>query len=135
MQIDLQLSFSFLNTSAPQGCVLSPLLYSIYTHFCRSHSSSVSLVKFADDTSVVGLISNNNETASRSEVEQLVEVVLVVVQNKNSHSTSQKPRSWLLISEGRRSPPPSLHETGSTDLFHRVMPWLTIQLRQLPGES
>lgn len=62
----------FLNISAPQGWILSPLLYSVYTHFCRSHSNSVLLFKFADNTSVVGLITKNNETVYCSEVEELV---------------------------------------------------------------
>ncbi len=52
-----------LNVGAPQGCVLSPLLYSLYTHDCVSSHSSTSIVKFADDTVVLGLISNNDETA------------------------------------------------------------------------
>ncbi len=52
-----------LNIGAPQGCVLSPLLYSLYTHDCVSSHSSISIVKFADDTVVLGLINNNDEAA------------------------------------------------------------------------
>ncbi len=60
-----------LNVGAPQGCVLSPLLYSLYTHDCVSSHSSTSIVKFADDTVVLGLISNNDEAAYLDEVERL----------------------------------------------------------------
>ncbi len=60
-----------LNVGAPQGCVLSPLLYSLYTHDCVSSHSSTSIIKFADDTVVLGLISNNDEAAYLHEVERL----------------------------------------------------------------
>ncbi len=60
-----------LNIGAPQGCVLSPLLYFLYTLDCVSSHSSTSIVKFADDTVVLGLISNNLETAYLDEVERL----------------------------------------------------------------
>ena len=49
-----------LNTGAPQGCVLSPLLYSLFTHDCVAMYASNSIIKFADDKIVLGLITNND---------------------------------------------------------------------------
>ena len=60
-----------LNTGAPQGCVLSPLLYFLFTHDCVATHASNSIIKFADDTTVVGLITNNADTAYRMEVRGL----------------------------------------------------------------
>ena len=60
-------------TGAPQGCVLSSLLFSLYTNGCLSKHPSVKRIKFADDTTMPGLISNNDETAYRTEVQDLVD--------------------------------------------------------------
>ncbi|KAK3572729.1 hypothetical protein QTP86_006989 [Hemibagrus guttatus] len=60
-----------LSTGVTQGCVLSPLLYSLYTYDCVATSSSTNIIKFADDTAVLGLISNNNEMAYLKEIKNL----------------------------------------------------------------
>jgi hypothetical protein len=51
-----------LNSGTPPGCLLGPLLYSLFTHDCVAMHTSNSIIKFADDTTVVGLITNNDET-------------------------------------------------------------------------
>ncbi|KAK3543371.1 hypothetical protein QTP70_018383, partial [Hemibagrus guttatus] len=50
-----------LSTGAPQGCVLSPLLFTLLIHSLNH------IIKFADDMTVVGLVSKNNESAYREE--------------------------------------------------------------------
>jgi hypothetical protein len=53
--------------------MISPLLYSLFTHDCVATYVSNSIIHFADDKTVVGLITNNDETAYRVEVRALAE--------------------------------------------------------------
>ena len=55
--------FTSTNTGAPQGTVvlLAPFLFALYTADCRSIDESCPLVKFADDTELVGKISNDDD--------------------------------------------------------------------------
>lgn len=48
------------NTGAPQGCVLSPLLFTLYTSDCRCVSQGCKLIKYADDTALVGCCVNDD---------------------------------------------------------------------------
>jgi hypothetical protein len=41
-----------LNTGAPQWCMLSPLLDSLFTHHCMARHT---IITFTDDTTVVGM--------------------------------------------------------------------------------
>lgn len=65
-----------LNTSpvisdSPQGCVPSPLLYSLYTYDYASTHPNNTIIKFADYMTLDGLISSQDESVYRDEVKQL----------------------------------------------------------------
>ncbi|KAK3538606.1 hypothetical protein QTP86_007674 [Hemibagrus guttatus] len=58
--------FQHISTGSPQSCVLSPpCIFSLYTNGCTSGHQSVKLLKFADDTTLIGLISDGDESAYR----------------------------------------------------------------------
>ena len=51
-----------MNTGVPQGCVVLPILFSVYTNEVVFTSALLSLVKFADDTALVASSPGQKQT-------------------------------------------------------------------------
>ena len=90
-----------LNTGVLQGYVLCPLLYSLFTHDCMA--THVCLLTFADDTTVVGLITGYNESAYRDEGSDLA----VWCQSNNLSFNVSKTKELIVTTgkEGASTPP------------------------------
>ena len=52
-----------LSTGTPPGCVLSPTLFTLYTYDCGTSRPQTKLVKFADDSVLLGLIYGDESRA------------------------------------------------------------------------
>ncbi len=82
--------------------MLSPLLFTLLTHYCTAMFSFNHIIKFGNDTSVIGLISNNDEMNYREEVAQLTEWCGA---NNLSLNVRQRRLWWTLGRNSGNHPP------------------------------
>ena len=62
-----------INIGSPQGCVLSAVLFILYTNGLIAKNKNCYIIKYADDTAIIGLITDGNEEDYISEVDSVVE--------------------------------------------------------------
>lgn len=104
-----------LKTGAPQGCVLSPLLFTLLTHDFIPKENSSLFIKIADNTTVVGLVTSDDETSYREEVDSLV------VQCEDNNLALNVDKTKELLVDFRRVPPEHLPLTNNGVEVERVV--------------
>ena len=100
VRVDNTSATLILNTGAPQGCVLSPLLYFLFTHDCVARHDSNTIIKFPDD---------NNETAYREEVRDLA----VWCKDNNLSLNVSKTKEMIVEYRKRRAEHTPIHIDGA----------------------
>ena len=84
-------------------------MYSLFTHDYVAMHASNSIIKFADDTTLVGLITNDNEIAYREEGRALG----VGRQENNLTLNVNKPKEMIVYFRKQQREHPPIHIEGT----------------------
>ena len=98
-----------VSTGTPQGYVLGPLLYTLFTYDCAPTQRNTTVIKFVDDTTLIGLIAGGAETDYREEVAQLVSWC----HTSNLSLNAEKTKEMIVVPRRRRVEHSPLHIGGA----------------------
>ena len=79
------------------------MLYSLFTHDCLSCHVHTKILKFADDTTVIGLITNSDESEYRDQVNKLISWC----NDNNLELNVNKTKEMIVDVRRKKSSPPS----------------------------
>ena len=88
------------STGAPQGTVLSPFLFTLYTSDFTHNSTLCHLQKFSDDTAIVGRVSEGNEMEYRGVITDFVDWC------QQNHLILNTSKTKEIVIDFRRKPSP-----------------------------
>lgn len=98
------LNTNTLSTSFHQGCVLSPFLFTLPTYECTARFTDSRTVKFADEITVVGLITGGDESMYKEKVKLLVEWC------SDNNLTLNVDKTKEMVDDFRRSQQNHMHQ-------------------------
>ena len=112
------------STGAPQGTVLSPVLFTLYTSDFKHNSESCHVQKYSDDTAIVGCIRDGQDGEYRSLVEDFVRWC------RANHLQLNTTKTKEMVVDFRRSRPPmqQISIEGSGVEVVRAYRYLGLQL-------
>lgn len=98
-----------VSTGSPQGCCLSPKLFTLYTHDLLSSHDNTIIIKYADDTTILGLIKEGDESGYRSVVNYIIDY------GETNDLILNTDKTREIIVDFRKHPPPlqPLHIKGT----------------------
>ncbi|TWW54569.1 RNA-directed DNA polymerase from mobile element jockey [Takifugu flavidus] len=100
------------STGVPQGTVLAPFLFTLYTADFSYSTSSCHLQKFSDDSAAVGLITDGDDTEYRELIQGFVDWSL----RNNLQINAGKTKELVVDFRRRNNPPPAPVNILGTDV-------------------